>query len=55
MSTTNPAPGAAHAATVDDLCNYLRTLPRGDNAVLCDFARLFFAKIPRTLADERSP
>ncbi|MBD0320118.1 MAG: NAD-glutamate dehydrogenase, partial [Gemmatimonadetes bacterium] len=52
MSTTHPA---AHAATVDDLCNYLRTLPRGDNAVLCDFARLFFAKIPRALAEERSP
>jgi glutamate dehydrogenase len=55
MSTTNPAPGAAHAATVDDLCHYLRSLPRGDNGVLCDFARLFFAKIPRSLAEERSP
>jgi glutamate dehydrogenase len=40
---------------VDDLCHYLRSLPRGDNAVLCDFARLFFAKIPRSLAEERSP
>jgi glutamate dehydrogenase len=49
MSTTNPA------ATVDELCAHLRTLPGGDDALLCDFARLFFAKIPRTLAEERTP
>ncbi|CAA9342976.1 MAG: NAD-specific glutamate dehydrogenase, large form [uncultured Gemmatimonadetes bacterium] len=45
MSTTNPA------ATVDELCAHLP----GDDTLLCDFARLFFAKIPRTLAEERSP
>jgi glutamate dehydrogenase len=45
MSTTNPA------ATVDELCAHLP----GDNPLLCDFARLFFAKIPRTLAEERTP
>ena len=54
MSTTNSAPGAAHAVTVDDLCDHLRTQTRGDTAALCDFARLFFAKVPRTLAEERS-
>jgi hypothetical protein len=48
-------PGAARAATVEDLCNHLLTLPRPDSALLCDFARTFFAKIPRSLAEERSP
>jgi glutamate dehydrogenase len=56
MSTTNPAaPGAASAANVEELCNHLRALPRPDSALLCDFARTFFAKVPRSLAEERSP
>ena len=56
MSTTNPAAtGAAPAVTVDGLCAHLGNLQRADRGVLCDFARLFFAKVPRSIAEERSP
>lgn len=58
MSTTTP-PSPSHAAagavTVDELCDHIRTLPRDDHALACDFARIFFSRIPRTLLEERSP
>ncbi len=56
MSTTNSAAtGAAPAVTVDGLCAHLGNLQRADRGVLCDFARLFFAKVPRSIAEDRSP
>ncbi|HEU0051888.1 MAG TPA: hypothetical protein VFQ39_01880, partial [Longimicrobium sp.] len=56
MSTTNPLthPAAADAVTVDELCEHLGTLGRDDTALLCDFARLFFARVPRQLLQERT-
>src|SRR5688572_30075032 len=54
MSTPQPtlAP-APRAVTVDELCEHLTRLGRGDNALLCEFARAFFAKAPRHLLEER--
>ena len=45
----------ARAATVDELCEHLTRLRRPDNALLCEFARAFFAKAPRQLLEERTP
>jgi glutamate dehydrogenase len=53
MSTTLTQP--AHAVTVDELCAHLTGLARADNALLCEFARAFFAKSPRHLLEERGP
>ncbi|HEX6911355.1 MAG TPA: hypothetical protein VF142_13205, partial [Longimicrobium sp.] len=54
MSTSQPtlAP-APRAVTVDELCEHLTRLGRADNALLCEFARAFFAKAPRHLLEER--
>ncbi|HEX2080327.1 MAG TPA: NAD-glutamate dehydrogenase [Longimicrobium sp.] len=52
MSTTQPA-SAARAVTVDELCAHLTRLGRPDNALLCGFARAFFARSPRHLLEER--
>jgi glutamate dehydrogenase len=54
MSTPQPtlAP-APRAVTVDELCEHLTRLGRADNALLCEFARAFFAKAPRHLLEER--
>jgi glutamate dehydrogenase len=55
-STRTPAqPGAAQfATTVDNLCDHLeRTAPAEDVELLCDFARRFFVKMPRSLLQER--
>jgi glutamate dehydrogenase len=58
MSTTAPLPPAAApaqgAVTVDELCRHLGALGRADGALLCDFARIFFGKVPRQLLEERS-
>jgi glutamate dehydrogenase len=53
MSTTLSQP--AHAVTVDELCAHLTGMGRADNALLCEFARAFFAKSPRHLLEERGP
>jgi glutamate dehydrogenase len=55
MSTPQPtlAP-APRAVTVDELCEHLTRLGRGDNDLLCQFARTFFAKAPRHLLEERA-
>ncbi|HWK89056.1 MAG TPA: hypothetical protein VNP72_03650, partial [Longimicrobium sp.] len=54
MSTpTPPPPPAARAVTVDELCDHLSSLNRPDGALLCDFARVFFAKVPASLLEER--
>jgi glutamate dehydrogenase len=53
MSTTLTQP--AHAVTVDELCAHLSGLGRDDNALLCEFARAFFARSPRHLLEERDP
>jgi glutamate dehydrogenase len=52
---TSTEPMAAALVTVDDLCARLGALPREDSALLCGFARLFFAKVPRALLEERTP
>ncbi|HEX2191435.1 MAG TPA: NAD-glutamate dehydrogenase [Longimicrobiaceae bacterium] len=53
MSITT-ALDAPSAATVDELCSYLERTRVGDTALLCAFARIFFAKVPRTVLQERS-
>ncbi|HEX2094492.1 MAG TPA: NAD-glutamate dehydrogenase [Longimicrobiaceae bacterium] len=45
---------APPAVTVDELCGYLQRTQPGDTGALCDFARIFFAKVPRPLLQERS-
>ncbi|HEU0302701.1 MAG TPA: NAD-glutamate dehydrogenase domain-containing protein [Longimicrobium sp.] len=52
MSTSQPA-SPARAVTVDELCAHLTRLGRADDALLCEFARAFFAKSPRHLLEER--
>src|ERR1700741_1151333 len=57
MSTTlpsSPPASAPDAVTVDELCDHLATLGRDDLPLLCAFARVFFAKVPRALLEERS-
>jgi glutamate dehydrogenase len=53
-TTTLQTPAAADAVTVDELCDHLGAQPRPDGGLLCDFARLFFARVPRQLLQERS-
>jgi glutamate dehydrogenase len=59
MSTlTPPSPAAApthDAVTADELCAQIRSLHHADEALVCDFARIFFGRMPRTLLEERSP
>jgi glutamate dehydrogenase len=60
MSTpADAAPDTATAAgpspeVVEELCRYLENSQQGDTRLLCDFARIFFAKVPRHLLRERS-
>ncbi len=42
------------ATLVDELCDYLARERRDDVSLLCQFAREFFAKVPRQLVQERS-
>ncbi|HSU14266.1 NAD-glutamate dehydrogenase [Longimicrobium sp.] len=53
MSTVT-LPSSAQSVTVDELCNYIGTQGRADQQLACDFARIFFGRIPRTLLEERS-
>ncbi|HYW11542.1 MAG TPA: hypothetical protein VE871_06275, partial [Longimicrobium sp.] len=54
MSTPQPTLASApRAVTVDELCDHLSRLARADDALLCEFARAFFAKAPRHLLEER--
>jgi len=39
--------------TADQLCDHIRTLGRGDERLACDFARIFIARVPRSLLEER--
>jgi glutamate dehydrogenase len=39
--------------TVDELCSYLERTQEGDTDLLCAFARIFFAKVPRAVLQER--
>mgnify|MGYP002780482611 CR=1 FL=1 len=50
-ATETPIPPAA--LTVDDLCEHLTAQRPADAALLCEFARRFFAKAPRPLLLER--
>jgi glutamate dehydrogenase len=59
MSTPTPTPTASaaaqSAAVVDEICEYLeRTASQANIPLLCDFARRFLAKFPRTLLTERT-
>jgi glutamate dehydrogenase len=51
--TTTTSPPSHHAATVDELCTFLEKSRGGDARLLCDFARIFFAKVPRAMLTER--
>jgi glutamate dehydrogenase len=54
MSTPQPTLASApRVVTVDELCDHLSRLARADDALLCEFARAFFAKAPRHLLEER--
>jgi glutamate dehydrogenase len=56
MSTpveNQPASTAGSRPLIDELCEHLHATGREDVGLLCDFAREFFAKIPRQLAQER--
>ncbi|HET7276396.1 MAG TPA: NAD-glutamate dehydrogenase [Longimicrobiaceae bacterium] len=57
MSTSTDTSAAstisANEASVDDLCDLLARTQEEDSALLCQFARLFFAKVPRQLLKER--
>jgi glutamate dehydrogenase len=44
---------AASTTTVDDLCTHITETYPGESSLLCDFARLFFTKSPRSLLAER--
>jgi len=44
---------APSAATVEELCSHLERTQEGDTAPLCAFARIFFAKVPRSVLQER--
>jgi glutamate dehydrogenase len=50
---TTKGPPPHHAATVDELCTFLERSRQGDARLLCDFARIFFAKVPRAMLAER--
>src|SRR4051794_9016745 len=39
--------------TADQICGHIRTLRRDDEALACEFARTFFARVPRSLLEER--
>ncbi|HEU4560400.1 MAG TPA: NAD-glutamate dehydrogenase domain-containing protein [Longimicrobium sp.] len=58
MSTLIPASPAPaqphHAVTADELCAQIQSLHHADEALVCDFARIFFGRMPRALLEERS-
>jgi glutamate dehydrogenase len=56
MTTPIDAPTSpvAQLPQVDELCEFLEKSHEGNASLLCDFAREFFAKVPRGLLQERS-
>jgi glutamate dehydrogenase len=50
---STPQTVPARGALIDDLCDHLERTQEGDTALLCEFAREFFAKAPRPLVQER--
>ena len=58
MSTVNdtaaPPLSSTHGDQVENLCSFLESAHPEDASPLCQFARLFFAKVPRSLLAERS-
>jgi glutamate dehydrogenase len=52
QTATVTAPTSA-AVTVNTLCERLSALDRPDAGTLCDFARIFFQRVPRALLTER--
>ena len=58
MSTlipASPAPAPTQdAVTADELCAIVESQGRADQALVCDFARIFIARAPRALLEERS-
>jgi len=56
MSTiTPPSPTAANeTVSVDELCEHLSRARPDEAALVCDFARIFFGKVPRQLLEERT-
>jgi glutamate dehydrogenase len=48
-----PPTAFARGPLVDELCDHLARTEKGDTGLLCSFAREFFVKIPRQLAQER--
>ena len=59
MTTTHFDPAGsplalAGTALANDLCGFLEESNSDDAPLLCAFAREFFTKVPRHLADERS-
>lgn len=55
MSTAIAAASPAAPTSVEDVCSFIQSTQAKDAALLCDFARLFFAKVPRQLLQERDP
>jgi glutamate dehydrogenase len=51
--TAAASPTAPRAATVDELCDHLQRSGTGESALLCEFARIFFARVPRAMLAER--
>ncbi len=58
MSTlTPPSPAPAptqDAVTADEICARIESHGRADQALVCDFARIFIGRAPRALLEERS-
>lgn len=49
-----PSTTSSREATVDALCEFLGQTEADDRELLCHFARMFFAKVPRLLLQDRS-
>ena len=47
-------PAGPSPEAVEELCRHLEATHQGDSSLLCDFARIFFARVPRQLLPERS-
>jgi glutamate dehydrogenase len=52
IDTAPPAGPSSEA--VEELCRYLQDTQQGDTHLLCRFARIFFAKVPPQLLEERT-
>jgi glutamate dehydrogenase len=52
IETASPAGPSPEA--VEELCQYLQDTQQEDSDLLCEFARIFFTKVPPQLLEERS-